>query len=65
MGADEFVTVEDGTGVVHLAPAFGEADFFACAKAGIELVCPVDQNGKFTEEVPDFAGRYEIGRAHV
>ncbi len=56
--ADEFVTIEDGTGVVHLAPAFGEADFFACAKAGIEIVCPVDQNGKFTQEVPDFAGKY-------
>jgi len=37
---------------------FGEADFFACTNAGIELVCPVDQNGKFTSEVPDFEGVY-------
>jgi isoleucyl-tRNA synthetase len=56
--ADECVAAEEGTGIVHAAPAFGEADFFACAKAGIELVCPVDQNGKFTQEVPDYAGLF-------
>lgn len=55
---DEFVTTEDGTGIVHMAPAFGEADFYACYREGIELVCPVDQNGQFTEEVPDFAGLF-------
>ena len=55
---DESVGEEEGTGVVHTAPAFGEADFFACMNAEIELVCPVDQNGKFTEEVPDFKGVY-------
>ncbi len=47
-----------GTGIVHSAPAFGEVDFFACKNAGIELVCPVDQNGKFTAELPDFEGKY-------
>ena len=53
---DEFVTIEDGTGIVHAAPAFGEADFFVCKREGIELVCPVDSNGLFTKEAPPYAG---------
>ncbi|MGD2168713.1 MAG: isoleucine--tRNA ligase [Chlamydiota bacterium] len=53
---DDFVSTEDGTGIVHTAPAFGEVDFFACKKAGIEIVCPVDNNGRFTDEVPDLKG---------
>lgn len=53
---DEFVTLEEGTGIVHLAPAFGEADFFTCIREGIEVICPVDQNGKYTAEVKDFEG---------
>lgn len=55
--ADDFVSLEEGTGIVHTAPAFGEVDFFACQKAKIELVCPVDNNGRFTSEVPDFEGQ--------
>ncbi|NGX51280.1 MAG: hypothetical protein K1060chlam2_01145, partial [Chlamydiae bacterium] len=55
---DDSVGEDEGTGIVHAAPAFGEADFFACRKAEIELVCPVDQNGKFTSELPDFEGIY-------
>ena len=51
---EEASRVEEGTGLVHAAPAFGEVDFFACSREGIELVCPVDRNGKFTAEVPDF-----------
>lgn len=47
-----------GTGIVHSAPAFGEIDFFACKNAGIEIVCPVDQNGRFTEEIPELEGKY-------
>ncbi|MCX7044309.1 MAG: isoleucine--tRNA ligase [Candidatus Sumerlaeota bacterium] len=54
----DFVTTEDGTGIVHTAPAFGEDDYFACQKAGIELVCPVDDEGKFTAEVPEYAGQF-------
>ena len=50
------VSTEDGTGLVHSAPAFGELDFFTCQREGIELVCPVDNNGLFTNEVPDYAG---------
>ncbi len=52
---DEFVTTENGTGLVHAAPGFGETDFFACKKENIELVCPIDANGRFTEEVPPYA----------
>lgn len=51
---EDSVSVEEGTGVVHAAPAFGETDFYACQKAGIEPVCPVDNSGRFTEEVPAF-----------
>ncbi len=40
------------------APAFGEADFYACRKAGIELVCPVDDNGRFTDEIPEYTGQF-------
>ena len=45
-----------GTGIVHTAPAFGEVDFYACQRAGIEPVCPVDNNGRFTEEIPEYRG---------
>jgi isoleucyl-tRNA synthetase len=55
---EESIGSDEGTGLVHAAPAFGEIDFFACAREGIELVNPVDQNGKFTHEVPDFAGLF-------
>jgi len=55
---DDFVSTEDGTGIVHMAPAFGEADFDVCKKANIEVVCPVDNNGYFTDEVGEYAGKY-------
>lgn len=54
--SDEFVSLEDGTGIVHMAPAFGEMDFFVCKKAGIDPVCPVDNNGRFTKEIPEYEG---------
>ena len=54
----EHVTTEDGTGIVHMAPAFGEEDFYACQQAGIPLVNPVDDDGRFTPEVSDFAGMH-------
>lgn len=53
---EEAVSIEDGTGIVHSAPAFGELDFFACKREGIDLVCPVDNNGRFTAEVPPWTG---------
>ena len=52
----DFVTTEDGTGVVHLAPGFGEDDQRVCSENGIGLVVPVDSRGLFTSEVPDFEG---------
>jgi isoleucyl-tRNA synthetase len=53
----EFVIEGDGTGIVHIAPGFGEDDQILCDKHGISLVCPVDNAGKFTSEVPDLKGK--------
>ncbi len=55
LGAD-FVTTEEGTGIVHMAPGFGEDDQVVCTAAGIPVVVPVDDRGRFTSEVPDFVG---------
>jgi len=52
----DFVTTEDGSGIVHLAPAFGEDDMATCEAAGIAPLVPVDAEAKFTSEVPDYAG---------
>jgi isoleucyl-tRNA synthetase len=54
---DDFVTDDDGTGIVHLAPGFGEDDQRVCEAAGIVLVCPVDDSGRFTAEVRDYVGQ--------
>ena len=53
-----FVTLQEGTGIVHTAPAFGEDDFNVCQEAKIDIVCPVDNNGRFTKEVPEFEGQF-------
>ncbi len=56
---DDYVTADDGTGMVHQAPAFGEDDLRVCRAHGIEaLVCPVTLEGRFTAEVENFAGQY-------
>jgi isoleucyl-tRNA synthetase len=52
------VTTEDGTGVVHMAPAYGEADALACDAAGIPTVLTVDEHARFTSVVPDFEGQH-------
>jgi isoleucyl-tRNA synthetase len=52
------VTTEDGTGVVHMAPAYGEADALACNAAGIPTVLTVDEQARFTPVVSDFAGQH-------
>ena len=59
----DFVTDDAGTGIVHCAPAFGEEDYKVCLAHGViqkgeSLVCPLDANGRFTDEVPEFAGRF-------
>ena len=56
--AAEYVTTDEGTGLVHLAPAFGEEDKAVTDAAGIEAVVPVDSHGLFTGEVPDYAGQH-------
>ncbi len=57
LGAD-FVTTEDGTGVVHMAPGFGEDDQIACNAAGIPTLCPMDEHGRYTAEIEPWAGRH-------
>ncbi|MBF6174157.1 isoleucine--tRNA ligase [Nocardia blacklockiae] len=52
----DYVTTDSGTGVVHLAPAFGEEDMEVCAANGIEIVQPLDPGGKFTSMVPPYEG---------
>ena len=52
------VTTEDGTGVVHMAPAYGEADAAACQAAGIPIVLTVDEQGKYLPIVTDWAGEH-------
>jgi isoleucyl-tRNA synthetase len=55
--AGDFVTTADGTGVVHIAPGFGEDDNRVGQAEGLPVPCPIDEEGRFTAEVPDFAGR--------
>ncbi len=55
LGGD-FVSTEDGTGVVHMAPAFGEDDQNACTAAGIPTVVTVDDHTRFTALVPAYQG---------
>ncbi|WP_214406482.1 isoleucine--tRNA ligase [Pseudonocardia lacus] len=51
-----YVTTEDGTGIVHIAPAFGEEDKVVTDAAGIEAVVPVDTRGEFDARVPPYEG---------
>ena len=54
----DFVSTEDGTGIVHTAPGFGEDDNKVFKGSGIPTICPVDNECKFTAEVPDYQGRF-------
>ncbi|WP_058307889.1 isoleucine--tRNA ligase [Gracilibacillus massiliensis] len=54
----EHVTTESGTGLVHTAPGHGEDDFIIGKKYGLEVLCPVDEKGYFTEEAPGFEGLF-------
>ena len=54
----EFVTTEDGTGVVHMAPGFGEDDQNECNAAGIATICPMDEHGQYTAEITPWVGRH-------
>jgi isoleucyl-tRNA synthetase len=65
----DFVTTEEGTGVVHMAPAFGADDFTICQENDIPMFNPIDREGRFTDQVPEFKGQWfkdadkEIARA--
>ena len=54
----DFVTTEDGTGIVHIAPAFGEDDYRAGQEYGLPFVQPVDKSGRFTEEITAYRGMF-------
>ena len=54
----DYVSTEDGTGIVHNAPGFGEEDNVTCKANGIPEVCPVDEQCCFTAEVSDYVGRF-------
>ncbi len=54
----DYVSTEDGTGIVHIAPGFGEDDAVAGKANGIPEVCPLDDECRFTAEIPDYAGVY-------
>jgi isoleucyl-tRNA synthetase len=56
--AAEYVSTEDGTGIVHMSPAYGEDDMAVTQAAGIPAVTPVDAKGRFDETVPDYAGQH-------
>ena len=56
--AADFVTTEDGTGVVHMSPGHGEDDQNVCNAAGIRTVVPMDEHGRYTAEVAPWAGQH-------
>ena len=54
----DYVTLTDGTGIVHIAPAYGEDDSLVAKQNGLAFVNLVDKSGKFVEEVEPWAGRF-------
>jgi isoleucyl-tRNA synthetase len=56
----DFIDSDEGIGIVHIAPAFGEDDYWAGKANGVPLVNPVDGKGLFTSDITDFAGRQVI-----
>jgi isoleucyl-tRNA synthetase len=56
--AGDFVTTEDGTGIVHIAPSFGADDFRVAKQNGIGSLTLVDRQGKFVDDMGEFSGRY-------
>ncbi|RLA83795.1 MAG: isoleucine--tRNA ligase, partial [Deltaproteobacteria bacterium] len=56
--AAQFVTMEEGTGIVHVAPAFGEDDLRLGQEMGLSVFVSVDGEGRVTEEVPEYQGKY-------
>ena len=54
----DFVSTEDGSGIVHIAPAFGEDDYNVGREYDLPVLQPVDKSGNFTKDVTDFAGKF-------
>lgn len=54
----DFVTTEDGTGIVHMAPAYGEDDYQTSKTYNLPTIHPVNKSGEFGPDVPDFAGKF-------
>jgi isoleucyl-tRNA synthetase len=54
----EFVSLEEGTGIVHIAPGHGEDDYETGLKYGLDIYAPVDDRGKFTKAVPELEGQF-------
>ena len=54
----DFVTVGEGSGIVHIAPGHGEDDYEVGLQYGLEIYAPVDDHGKFTRFVPEFEGQF-------
>ena len=54
----DFVTTDEGTGIVHIAPGFGEDDYNVLKSSGLPIVLPIDDECAFTAEVPDFQGLF-------
>lgn len=54
----DFVTTEDGSGIVHMAPAYGEDDYHICRKYGLPTIHPVNKSGEFEDAVTDFKGKF-------
>jgi isoleucyl-tRNA synthetase len=52
----DFVSLEDGTGIVHIAPGHGQEDYQAGLEYGLEIISPVGDRGQFTKDVPEFEG---------
>lgn len=57
--AADYVGADEGVGIVHTAPAFGEDDYWTCKRNHIPLVNPVNEKGRFTKEITDFYGASE------
>ena len=54
----EYVTAEDGTGIVHTAPGHGEDDFHTGQRYGLDILNPVDASGRFTDKAPRWTGKH-------
>lgn len=65
--ATDFVTLDTGTGIVHVAPGHGAEDFYAGVEYGLPILSPVDERGRFTAEVPEYEGTlvFDADRAIV